>query len=54
MPTSVPASCDFMVAQPPSYEESMRNYFQNIQPCQNESKTQPKSKSNKNKVCVIL
>ena len=25
MPQTYPASCNFMVAQPPTYEESMRN-----------------------------
>ena len=26
MPLSYPASCDFMVARPPTYEESMLNF----------------------------
>ena len=26
MPKSYPASCDFMVARPPTYEESMNNF----------------------------
>ena len=51
MPISVPASCDFMVAQPPSYEESMRNYFHSHL---NESRPQTERKPKKNKVCVIL
>ena len=54
MPISVPASCDFMVAQPPSYEESMRNYFQKTQTYQNQKREKTKTKNKKNKVCVIL
>ena len=29
MPKSYPASCDFMVARPPTYEESMNNFNTN-------------------------
>lgn len=29
MPKSYPASCDFMVARPPTYQESMNNFYNN-------------------------
>jgi hypothetical protein len=57
MPISVPASCDFMVAQPPSYEESIYIYNNshkstNIsQPIQNKLRIK---KSRKMKTCIIL
>ena len=59
MPVSVPASCDFMVAQPPSYEDSIyrinNKYSQrclNIsQPVQNNETIK---KSRKMKTCIIL
>ena len=50
MPISVPASCDFMVAQPPSYEESVRN---NIQTKKHVKVSQP-VKEKETKLCVIL
>ncbi len=45
MPLSYPASCDFMVTRPPTYEESMLNF----QRCERE-----KPKPKKRTLCNLL